>query len=115
MTDQTLGLPTGSPRTARLRSIAAQLLRRIELRPTTSWAVAALIVSVLMRHFWVDEGALPNILFTAAVTLALIALLVLLTRRVLFATSLVASLVALIVAASTVKRAVMNMVVHAYD
>jgi phosphoglycerol transferase MdoB-like AlkP superfamily enzyme len=68
-----------------------------------------------MRHFWVDEGTLPNILFTAAVTLALVALLVLLTRRVLFATALVASLVVLIVAASTVKRAVMNMVVHAYD
>jgi hypothetical protein len=91
------------------------VLRRIELRPTTSWAVAALVVSVMARHFWVDEGTFPNILFTTAVTLALIACLVLLTRRVLFATALVASLVALIVTVSTVKRAVMNMVVHAYD
>src|SRR5437868_7087728 len=73
MTDHTLGLPTGGPRAARLRSSAAQLLRRIQLRPTTSWAVSALITSVLMRHFWVDEGTLPNILFTAAVTLALVA------------------------------------------
>ena len=115
MTDQTLGLPTGRPRTARLRSIATRLLRRIELRPTTSWAVAALVVSALTRQFWVDEGTFPNILFTAAVTLALIAFLVLLTRRVLFATALVASIVVLIMAISSVKRAVMNMVVHAYD
>src|SRR2546430_225371 len=40
MTDHTLGLPAGRPRTARLRSSAAQLLRRIQLRPTTSWAVS---------------------------------------------------------------------------
>ena len=75
MTDQTLGLPAGRPRTARLRSIAANVLRRIELRPTTSWAVAALIGSMLTRYFWIDEGTFPNILFTVAVTLALIAIL----------------------------------------
>ena len=115
MTDQTVGLPTGRPRSARLRSLAANVLRRIELRPTTSWAVSALIGAVLMRYFWTDEGELPNILFTAAVTATLVALLVLLTRRALFATALVASLVVLIVAVSGVKRAVMNMVVHAYD
>jgi phosphoglycerol transferase MdoB-like AlkP superfamily enzyme len=115
MTDQTLGLPAGRPRTGRLRSIAAQMLRSIELRPTTSWAVAALIGALLARHFWVDEGSLPNILFTAGVTLALIVLLVVLAQRVLFATTLVALLVVLIVAISSIKRAVMNMVMHAYD
>ncbi len=115
MTDQTLGLPAGRPRYARLRSTVAQFLRRIELRPTTSWAVAALLVCLLTRHFWVDEGTFPNIVFTTAVTLALIAFVVLLTRRVLFATALVASLVVLIVTISSVKRAVMNMVMHAYD
>ena len=40
MTDQTVGLPTGRPRLSRLRSVAAQLLRRIELRPPTAWALA---------------------------------------------------------------------------
>src|SRR5262249_9605481 len=69
----------------------------------------------LARYFWVDEGAFPNVLFTAGVTLALIVLLVLLAQRVLFATTLVALLVVLIVAISSVKRAVMNMVMHAYD
>jgi len=115
MTDQTLGLPTGRPRTGRLRSIAAQVLRCVELRPTTSWAIAALIGAMLARYFWVDEGTFPNIIFTAGVTLALIVLLVLLAQRVLFATTVVALLVVLIIAISSVKRAVMNMVMHAYD
>jgi len=70
---------------------------------------------MLARHFWVDEGTFPNIIFTAGVTLALIVLLVLLAQRVLFATTVVALLVVLIVAISSVKRAVMNMVMHAYD
>ena len=77
--------------------------------------MAALIGAMLARYFWVDEGALPNILFTAGVTLALIVLLVLVAQRVLFATTLVALLVVLIVAISSIKRAVMNMVMHAYD
>jgi Sulfatase len=115
MTDQTLGLPTGRPRTGRLRSVAAQVLGFVDLRPTTSWAIAALIGAMLAGYFWVDEGAFPNILFTAGVTLALIVLLVLLVQRVLFATTLVALLVVLIVAISSIKRAVMNMVMHAYD
>ena len=68
-----------------------------------------------MRHFWLDEGTFPNILFTAAVTLSLIAFVVLLTRRVLFATALMASLIVVLVAAASIKRALMNMVLHAYD
>jgi phosphoglycerol transferase MdoB-like AlkP superfamily enzyme len=115
MTDQTLGLPAVKSRLARLRSSAAILLGRMQLRPTSAWGLAALTLGVLARHFWLDEGYLANILFTAAVTLALISFVVLITRRVLFATLLIASMVAMIVAASTVKQAVMNMVVHAYD
>src|SRR4029453_10941493 len=101
MTDQTVGLPTGTPRLARLRSLAARLRRRVELRPRAAWVVAGLIVAILMRHFWLDEGTLPKIFFTAGVTLSLIAFLVLLTRRVLFATTLMAiSIVVLVVVAS---------------
>lgn len=114
MTDQTVGLPSGTPRFARLRAFAARLLR-VELRPRTAGAVAALLVAILMRYFWLDEGNFPNILFTAAVTLSLIALVVLLTRRVLFAATLTASLIAVLVAIASAKRALMNMVLHAYD
>jgi phosphoglycerol transferase MdoB-like AlkP superfamily enzyme len=114
MTDQTLGFPGRTTSLARLRALAAPLLGG-ELRPRSAWTIAGLIGAVLARHFWIDEGYAANILFAAAVTLALIALVVLLTRRVLFATVLTASLVAVIVLAASVKQAVMNMVVHAYD
>jgi len=76
---------------------------------------AGLILAVLTHHFWIEEGTLPNILFTAAVTLALISLAALLTRRALFATLLVACVVGLIVGIASAKHAVMNMVAHAYD
>ena len=45
MTDQTLGLPQEGLDLPGCAPTAAQLLRRIELRPTTSWAVAALIAA----------------------------------------------------------------------
>jgi phosphoglycerol transferase MdoB-like AlkP superfamily enzyme len=115
MTDQTLGLPTGTPRSAGFRARAALLLKRFELRPATAWGIAALLLALLARHFWRDEGEFANILFTAAVTLALVSALALVTRRALFATATVAALIAVIVAAAAVKRATMNMVLHAYD
>ena len=108
MTDQTVGLPAGTPRLTRL-------LRRIEVRPRTAWALSALIAAVLMRHFWRDEGTFPNILFTAGVTSALGALVVLLTRRVLFAAALMASSIVVLVVVAATKRTLMNMVLHAYD
>ena len=99
----------------RLRSLSAQLTRSLELRPLTSWGVAALLTAILAQRFWVDEGELANILFTAGVTLALVAVVTLLARRAMFATVLVALTIALIVVTASVKRSVMNMVVHAYD
>src|SRR5262245_4115503 len=115
MTDQTVGLPTGAPTPSRMRSLAARLRRRVELSPRAAWIVAGLIVAILMRHFWLDEGTLPKIRLTGGVTLALIALLVLLTRRVLFATTVMATAIVVLVAVAATKRALMNMVLHAYD
>lgn len=115
MTDQTLELSTVVSRFKRVRTIPGYLLRRIELSPPTAWSCAALLAALLARHFWLDEGSFPNIFFTASATLALIAVGVLASRRALFATTLVGLLIALLVATSSIKRAVMNMVVHAYD
>lgn len=67
------------------------------------------------RHFWFNEGSPSNILFAAAVTLALIAALVLLSRRIFFASVVVTCLTTMIIIASSVKQSAMNMVVHAYD
>jgi phosphoglycerol transferase MdoB-like AlkP superfamily enzyme len=115
MTDQTVGLPTGSARLSRLRSGAARLLQRLELSPRTAWALTALVAVVLTRHFWVDEGDFSNVLFTLSVTLALAALAVLMSGRAFFAATLTASLVAVVVVTASAKRATMNMVLHAYD
>jgi phosphoglycerol transferase MdoB-like AlkP superfamily enzyme len=68
-----------------------------------------------MHQFWTNEGELPNIVFTAGVTMALVALVVVISRRVLFSLVLTGALIATIAAVASVKRATMNMVVHAYD
>jgi phosphoglycerol transferase MdoB-like AlkP superfamily enzyme len=69
----------------------------------------------MVVHFWRDEGEFYNILFTATVTAALGALLTLIWRRALFATVVTGVLVGMVLAVATIKRATMNMVVHAYD
>jgi phosphoglycerol transferase MdoB-like AlkP superfamily enzyme len=115
MTDETIGLPGLPAKWGRLRALAARLWRPRELRPVTAWIVVAGLAAVVGRHFWRDEGEFANILFAAAVTAALIAIVTLIARRALFATVLVASVVAVIVWAASSKRAMMNMVVHAYD
>lgn len=115
MTDQTIGLPGVPARRGGVRALAARLLRRGELRPATAWVLVAVLAAGIGRHFWRDEGEFANILFTVAVTVALVAIVMLVSRRALFATVVVASLVAIIIAAATAKRATMNMVVHAYD
>src|SRR5262245_51360367 len=113
MTDQSAGLPATPAKPGYLRTLASPAAPRGELRPATAWAVCALLLALLLRHFWVDEGEFANILFTVAVTGTLVATILGISRRALFATVVVASLVAAIVAAADAKRAVMNMVVHA--
>ena len=115
MTEQTLGLP-GAPATGgRVRPVAMHAHGRYTLRPAAAWLLVAALSAAMLRHFWQDEGEFGNVLFTAAVTAALVAFLALVSRRALFATVVVACLVAMIVAAASIKRATMHMVVHAYD
>src|SRR5262249_32171625 len=113
MTDQTIGLPGPPAKWGRLRALAAHLWRPAELPPVTAWIAVGAIAAAIGCYFWQDEGELANILFAAAVTASLGAILTLIARRALFATAVVASLVVLIVAAATAKSATMNMVVHA--
>jgi phosphoglycerol transferase MdoB-like AlkP superfamily enzyme len=88
---------------------------RYALSPAAAWAVSAPLSAGMAAYAWHDEGEFSNIVFAVGVTAALVAFLTLLSRRALFATTLVASLFAMIVAAASTKRATMNMVVHAYD
>lgn len=115
MTDQTIGLPVPPAKLGRLRALAARLRLGGELRQATAWTIVALLSAVIVRHFWRDEGEFANVLFTLAVTVALGAILLVISRRALFSSVIVASLVATIVSAAAAKRAVMNMVAHAYD
>ncbi|HEX2338030.1 MAG TPA: sulfatase, partial [Hyphomicrobiaceae bacterium] len=115
MSDQTVGLPARKSRWSRTCALARRWLVDLELRPASAWAVVAVLSGMLARYFWSDEGSPANVLFTAAVTWTLIACVVLLSRRVLFATVLVTALIVVLVAVATVKRSIMNMVVHAYD
>src|SRR5215468_8973841 len=115
MSDQTVGLPARNSRWSRTRALSKRWLGDRELRPASAWAVVAALGGLLARYFWLDEGSAANILFTAAVTGALIAFVVLLSRRVLFATVLVSALIVVVVVAANIKHAIMNMVVHAYD
>jgi phosphoglycerol transferase MdoB-like AlkP superfamily enzyme len=115
MTDQTVALPKSTSRFARLRAMGARFFSPAPFHPTTAWASAALIALTMVRHFWNDEGDIHNIVFTVGVTMSLVALLVLVSRRVFFSMVLTAGLIATIVGVASVKRATMNMVVHAYD
>lgn len=113
MTDQSVGLP-GIP-ARRIARLARRVVARDPARSDTAWLLVVLLGISLARYFWRDEGELANVLFTAGATGAIVAVLTLFFRRALFATVLATALVILVVAASTAKRAVMNMVVHAYD
>ena len=86
MTDQTIGLPGIPAKRGRLRALAARLGdpascgRRPPGLSSPCWR------RVIGRHFWRDEGEFANILFAAAVTAALVAIVMLIARRALFAT-----------------------------
>lgn len=101
-----------------LRRAADLAARRVRARAAgLTWPICGSIALMagLLCFFWRSEGTLTNIVFTTATTFALIAILLLVSRRALFATSLVALFITTLVWAASVKNATMNMVVHAYD
>lgn len=104
-----------APRLARLGTLVRAVRTGEKIHPETAYGVAALVLALILRHFWLDEGSLTNILFATGVTAGLIAVLLLTTRRVLFAVGVTAAIVALIIATSAAKQRIMNMVAHAYD
>ncbi len=64
---------------------------------------------------WLTEGWLVNIVYTWGVSAALIALLLLLTRRPLFSVTCVAAFIVLINGISWAKQQTLGMMLHAYD
>jgi hypothetical protein len=90
-------------------------VRSGELQPGTSWSLAGLCALALASYVWLAEGRPATVVFAASVAATIISALVFVTRRVLFATVLVAALAGVIVTVASIKRQIMNMVVHAYD
>jgi phosphoglycerol transferase MdoB-like AlkP superfamily enzyme len=79
-------------------------------------AVVACVLSLLLfAYAWRYEGIWANLLFVMSATLLQAAVLVALTRRLLFASVFIGALVGIVIAAATAKRHMMDMVLHAYD
>jgi hypothetical protein len=108
-----MGLP-GAPATGgRMRAIAAARLLAHRLHPARAGAPA--LWAGMGYYIWQDVSELSNLVFTVGVTAGLVSLATLVTRRLVFSSLIVTLLVATIVAASSIKHATMNMMVHAYD
>lgn len=105
----------GALRWARFRALARAIRQGEPLRSQTAYGLSALLVALLARHFWLDEGSLANIVFTLGVTGGIVAFFLLLSRRVLFSTVMAAAIVGIVFATSAAKHSIMNMVAHAYD
>ncbi len=83
--------------------------RRVE-----TWFTLA-IAGLFCGYAWRLEGTVENILYTLGVSIALAASVAVATRRMLFSATAVSALAIAIYLAASTKRAIMNMVVHAYD
>ena len=94
------------------------LLHRLHMARGNTWFVIALslpLVYAVAEYFRTYEGSGPNLICTSAITVALWFGLMMLTRRILASTILIASMIAFVVGVSTVKRSLDMMVMHAYD
>jgi hypothetical protein len=112
MTDHTAGFRESDGRPA---ALAVVLQERRQLRPSTIRVIAIAASSIIFAYFWQSEGLPSNVLFTAATTLLIASLLVMATRRLLFATALTASLIGLVVGIARAKLETLGMILHAYD
>lgn len=86
-----------------------------QLTPAAACKAAAVIALAVLALRWGTEGGPVTSLFALSTCLALAAVIVALTRRVLFATVLVSGLTLSVVLGASIKLKKMNMVMHAYD
>lgn len=77
--------------------------------------LGGLIALALVHYHYYHEGWPAMIAFAGSITLAQVAVLLLVTRRPLFSVAVVGVIVALIVVAAETKRHYIDMVLHAYD
>lgn len=106
-------IPPGSVYRRHLRPLVFEASGLISKR--TAWLASALIAAGLSYYHWHYEGWWQTIVFAGAITAALAAFLLFITRRLLFSMAMTGALVAIIVVTSDVKRHFLDMVLHAYD
>ena len=73
------------------------------------------LATELVFYHAVHEGWFETVVFATAITATIIALITLLSRRILFSVAMGSALVSIIVTASDIKRHYVEMVLHAYD
>ena len=106
--------PVASPN--RTKSWRSRLLTASgQLTAGVVWGLTTLLLAGLAYYHYRYEGWKETIVFAGAITAGLIAVLTLLTRRILFSSVIVSAIVAIIVVAADVKRQYIDMVLHAYD
>jgi len=110
------GLAQSAARAFRSLPRFAKLLAplRAQLPPMVVWLLAGGLALPIGVHVYNSEDS-STVLFTAAVTLTIGALLVMLTRRVLVAAVLGAALVAMIEIAASMKQQTAELVLHSYE
>ena len=94
------------------------LLHRLRMARANTWLVVGLSLPIALavaEHFRSFEGSGPNLICTSAITLALWAGLMAVTRRLLVSTIAIGALIAFVVGVSTIKRSLEKMAMHAYD
>lgn len=115
MTDHSAGERAPNIRQARLPLARLREAVLSGIEPYHAWRIVVALALAHLVYYWRHEGWLATMVFTIGVSAALVSLVVLLSRRALFAMTVVSTMVLIVVVASDVKRRTMDMVVHAYD
>lgn len=96
-------------------SVAVAARAQLYNRGSAAIVVSGCLLTITLAYFVRHEWPWANIAFTFGATAALTSILLVTSRRILFSTALVTAFVAMIIAASEVKRHYLGMGLHAYD
>src|SRR3990172_5033085 len=109
MTEREFDLPSTPAR------FGAGRIRLAPLPARTVWASAAALLGGMVVHSWSIDGDAGDVLFVSGAVLTLGALVLLVSRRLLVATVLVAAIITLLRTVAVLKQEPTGVVLHAYD
>ncbi len=114
MSEQAANRALGLPHLALATALRATRVRW-ELQAALAWGAAGAVAVAIGLYFWLAEGHLGDTVFATAVTLAVGAAIVCVSRRVLVASVLVVAMVGIVRAISYAKQQATEVLLHAYD